>query len=173
MKPKRQQVLAAALILTIAMSARLALHDRSTVQIVLPAEKNDAAAKTGRQALVRQQAGSPNSMRDPLLEARSDPFKGVNFAAPVQAAAVAPALVPAVEPKPVAPQFPYRYFGRMVDVHGQTLTFLSKEGSLVPIRTGSVLDEVYRIDTMTDKQISLTYLPLNEQISISMQSAAE
>jgi hypothetical protein len=61
----------------------------------------------------------------------------------------------------------------MVGVDGATLTFLSRDNALVPVKVASVLDEMYRIDAITDKQILLTYLPLNEQISIPMQSAAE
>jgi hypothetical protein len=173
MKFKRQHGLAAALIITLALSAHVVMQDVSRAEIVRPADVKTMAAKADGPAPGGQPVGAKNDERDPLLEAATDPFKVVSFVAPVQAAAVAPPPAPVVQPKPVAPQFPYQYFGRMVDVDGKTLTFLSRDGALVPIKVGTVLDQAYRIDTMTDKQISLTYLPLNEQISIFTQSAAE
>jgi len=174
MKLKRQHALAAALITTLALSAHVAMQDVSRAQIVQPADAKTTAARTDGPALTGQPAAKYDE-RDPLLEAATDPFKVVSFVAPVQAQAapVAPPPAPVVQPKPVAPQFPYQYFGRMVDVDGQKLTFLSRDGVLVPIKVGTVLDEMYRVDAVAEKQISLTYLPLNEQISIFTQSAAE
>lgn len=175
MKLKRQHGLAAALIATLALSAHVAMQDVSRTQVVQPTDAKTTAAKTIGPAPNGQPAAVKNDERDPLLEAATDPFKVVSFVAPVQAqsAPVAPPPAPVVQPKPVAPQFPYQYFGRMVDVDGQKLTFLSRDGVLVPIKVGTVLDEMYRVDAVAEKQISLTYLPLNEQISIFTQSAAE
>jgi hypothetical protein len=174
MKFKRQHALAAALIITLALSAHVAMQDESHRKIVQPTDARTTGAKTSGPAPNGQPAAAKNDERDPLLEAATDPFKVVNFVAPVQAAPAAPPPpAPVVQPKPVAPQFPYQYFGRMVDVDGQKLTFLSRDSVLVPIKVGTMLDDVYRIDAVADKQISLTYLPLNEQISISVQSAAE
>jgi hypothetical protein len=173
MKFKRQHALAAALIVTLALSAHVAMQDVSRTQVVQPTDAKTTAARTSGPAPNDQPAAAKSDERDPLLEAATDPFKVVSFVAPVQAMPVAPPPAPVVQPKPVAPQFPYQYFGRMVDVNGQALTFLSRDGVLVPIKVGTVLDDVYRIDAMAGKQISLTYLPLNEQISISVQSAAE
>lgn len=176
MKLKRQHGLAAALITTLALSAHVAMQDVSRAQVVQPSDAKTTGTRADGPAPNGQPAAAKNDERDPLLEAANDPFKVVSFVAPVQAAPVAPVApppAPVVQPKPVAPQFPYQYFGRMIDVDGQKLTFLSRDGVLVPIKVGTVLDEMYRVDAVAEKQISLTYLPLNEQISIFTQSAAE
>lgn len=172
MKFKRQHGLGVALVITLVLSAHVALQDRSERQIVEPASRAVAAREIAGRTEGQSRPLSTDE-RDPLVDPATDPFKVVNFSAPVQVAPAPPPPAPVVESKPVAPPFPYRFFGQMVGVDGKTLTFLSRDNALVPIKVGSVLDEVYRIDAMSGKQISLTYLPLNEQISIPMQSAAE
>jgi hypothetical protein len=109
--------------------------------------------------------------RDPLVEADGDPFAAVSFVppAPKAVAVVAPPAPPPA--RPAAPAFPYRYFGRMVGVDGQQLTYLSRGDTLVPAHAGAVLDTVYRIDAIGDKQIKLTYLPLDEKLTLDARSA--
>lgn len=106
--------------------------------------------------------------RDPLLDAASDPFQPVRVVAEVKPAAPLP---PPAPPKPVAPPLPYRYFGRMTGTGNQTFVYLQKDDALIPIEVAQVLDGVYRIDKITDAQITLTYLPLNEMAELSIQSA--
>ena len=63
---------------------------------------------------------------------------------------------------PVAPPFPYLFFGRMVDIHGKRLTYLSRDDHVFPIKDGEIVDGAYRVDAIGEREISLTYLPLNE-----------
>ncbi len=110
--------------------------------------------------------------RQPWTAASADPFRSVSFAPPPPAPVAVQAPAPVAAEKPVTPPFPYQFFGRMVDVNGKTLTFLIRDGSLVPVQQGEVLDGSYRIDAASDTQLMVTYLPLNEQSTLTLQSAA-
>lgn len=170
---KRQHIVFGALTIALLASVRLAMRNIYSARVVLPVAANDLASNLSRQMQHSALAVSQSDERSPFLQVAKDPFQVVNFAVPVQMPTVMPVHVPAVESKPVAPQLPYRYFGRMVDIDGKTLTFLSRDGLLVSIAVGVTLDEIYRVDAVGERQILLTYLPLNEQLSISTQSAAE
>jgi hypothetical protein len=40
------------------------------------------------------------------------------------------------------------------------------------VRQGDIIDGNYRIDAASDSQLQVTYLPLNEQSTLTLQSAA-
>jgi hypothetical protein len=79
---------------------------------------------------------------------------------------------PPPPPKPTAPPLPYRYFGRMADVNGQAISYLSRGEELLPVRENDVLDQVYRVEKVDASQIVLVYLPLDERTTISVPPAA-
>ena len=110
-------------------------------------------------------------MRAAWSGASNDPFHTVRFAPTVQAPVVAHADV-ATQEKPSAPPFPYHFFGRMVDIDGNMLTFFIRDGNLIPVREGTVLDEEYHIDLVSESHVQVTYLPLNERLAIVLPSAA-
>lgn len=113
--------------------------------------------------------------RDPIIESITDPFKVVSFlpAAPVVAVAPLPPPVPVqvVVTAPVAPPFPYRYFGHMSDTSGKVVTYLTRDNAIISIQAGGILDNVYRVDSVTDGRAVFTYLPLNEKFEIGASSA--
>lgn len=85
-------------------------------------------------------------------------------APPPQAAAPAPAPAP-----PMAPPLPFSFFG-LVDEKGQARrVFLTKGDQLVIVKTNDVVEGQYRIDRITENAVDLTYLPLNQKQSISIQ----
>ncbi|APA68769.1 hypothetical protein YQ44_14230 [Janthinobacterium sp. 1_2014MBL_MicDiv] len=59
----------------------------------------------------------------------------------------------------------------MVDVNGKTVTYLTRSDTLIPIQAGQLLDNTYRIDTVTETQIVVTYVPMKEKIVIAVQTA--
>lgn len=106
--------------------------------------------------------------RDPFPEATTDLFRLVSFQPPPPKAEPLPPPPP--PPKPTAPAFPYTYFGRMVDINGNTITYLSRDDALIPIHPQQLLDNSYRIEAVTETQIVVTYVPLEEKIVIAVQS---
>lgn len=109
--------------------------------------------------------------RDPWVEPRHDPFKVESFLPPsLPTAAPAPAPAP---PAPTAPPFPYRYFGRMTGTDGKPVIYLSRGDDLVPIHEHEILDNTYRVDSIGEASISVTYLPLDIRTELPVQSAAQ
>jgi hypothetical protein len=129
------------------------------------------------QVSVQTASGLPAQIdRDPLLDAATDPFVPVSFLAPPQAPvlverSVATVIIPPA-PNPVSPPFPYRYVGRMTGIDGKTVTFVASDQELVQVRVGQTVAGGFRIDAIDQKQIALTYLPLDERAIIATPSAA-
>lgn len=114
----------------------------------------------------------PPTIRTDVLTAHRDalaedpvprsPFEPVAWPTAVAAQAAEP---PA--PKPVAPPFPYVYMGGMVDDGVQTAFFV-KGDRVLPVKTGDTVDAAYRVDRLDEKQMTLTYLPLNEPMVLHL-----
>ncbi|MFM9915593.1 MAG: hypothetical protein ACKVOX_07285 [Rhizobacter sp.] len=87
------------------------------------------------------------------------------------AAAIAQAATPpAPPPQPVAPPFPYAYLGGLLE-DGVRTTFFTKGDRVLPVKAGDTVDAVYRVDQMNEKQMTLTYLPLNQSLTLALGSA--
>lgn len=84
------------------------------------------------------------------------------------AAAKAAARAPA--PKPSAPPFPYAYLGGLSE-DGIRTAFFTQGNRVLPVKAGDTVDAVFRIDQMNEKQMTLTYLPLNERLTVALGSA--
>lgn len=179
MKFTRGHALALALLVTLGLVVWTASRDVPDTPAVAeaitkphPQSSPDSSARTEPLAPNTNRSSTESAMpswpRDPLIEAQTDPFKVVSFQPP------APKVVvkPPPPPKPVAPPFPYQYFGRMADVEGKLVTYLSRSDALIPIKEKEILDNTYRVDMLTESQIVVTYLPLNEKAVITIQSAA-
>lgn len=75
---------------------------------------------------------------------------------------------PPPPPKPAAPPFPYPYMGGLSD-DGVRTSFFMKGERVLPVKAGDVVDAAYRVDDMNDKQMTLTYLPLNETMTVALE----
>lgn len=94
-------------------------------------------------------------------------FDAVDWRPPApQVAASAPPPVEA-PPKPVAPPFPYAYMGALLE-DGVRTVFLTKAERLVAVKVGDTVDGAYRVDQLTDRQLRLTYLPLEQPLVVSL-----
>jgi|GEM_PF-1468415 len=103
-------------------------------------------------------------------EPGSDPFAPVAWAAPAASAARAPVVVlPPPPPPPVAPPFPYAYVGGLVEDGVRTL-FFAKGERVLPVKAGDVVDTTYRIDEVEEKQMKLTYMPMNQSAVVALKS---
>jgi hypothetical protein len=174
----RRRLLAVALTVTLALSAHTAWRDYSERQALSePASERARTFKTVAGPLKNLPArlSDAGGERQSLSDSSIDPFKPVSFLPPppVVVASVAAPVPPIEQPKPVAPAFPYKFFGRMVTIDGVSMTFFSKDGSLTPISKGTVLDNVYRVDQIDEKKIAVTYLPLNETVIVFSRTAGE
>lgn len=63
---------------------------------------------------------------------------------------------------PVAPPLPFSYMGRMVDEEsGKLVLYLSKGDVPYTVSVGDQIDGTYRVEAVTETELTLIYLPLN------------
>jgi hypothetical protein len=104
--------------------------------------------------------------REPMGKARGQLFGPL--AAPVHERQARNAAVVQAPPQPVAPPVPYRVAGQVV--HDGAMEVVLANGERVStVREGDVLDETYRVQSITPDSVTLVYLPLNmpQQIQVS------
>lgn len=72
---------------------------------------------------------------------------------------------PYVPPPPQAPALPFSYMGRWQD-DGQTTYYLMRGTLPLSVRSGQVLDGMWRLEPVTNGILNFTYLPLNQTRSL-------
>lgn len=77
---------------------------------------------------------------------------------------------PPPPPAPTAPPLPFRFMGRYVS-NGQTTAFLEQGERSWAVKVGDSMDELYRVEGITENAVQLRYLPLNEVQLLEMGSA--
>lgn len=75
-------------------------------------------------------------------------------------------------PPPSAPQLPFTYIGRMVDGR-DVILFLLRNDTEYAVRAYDVLDDKYRVERITENEAVLTYLPLNTQQVLRLNTDAQ
>ncbi|HWT37932.1 MAG TPA: hypothetical protein VN289_16700, partial [Paraburkholderia sp.] len=108
------------------------------------------------------------ALRKPMsLESRNNPFAASSWLPPpppvVQAA-------PEPPPPPTAPPVPYVYLGKLDGSTVKPRVFLSRGDQLLIVSQGEVVEGQYRVESISDGDVVLTYLPLNQRQVVSMQS---
>jgi hypothetical protein len=68
---------------------------------------------------------------------------------------------PPPPPKPVAPPVPFTFIGRLIESDGMAVFVAAADRNQV-LRTGSVVDGVWRVEEIEPTRMKLTYLPLKE-----------
>lgn len=121
-----------------------------------------------RAAALDEGAASP--VQGDLEPVGSDPFAPVAWAAPAASAARPLPPPPPPPPPAVAPLFPYAYIGALSDDGIRTLFFAKGERVLV-VKAGDVVDAAFRIDEINDKQMTLTYVPMNQSAVVALGAA--
>src|SRR5205085_1654459 len=94
------------------------------------------------------------------IEAGNDPFARRSFGAPAQAAAQAQA--PAGPPA-----LPFRYLGKAIE-DGKLSVFLMKGNDSFSVHSKQAIDQQYRVDKVTETQVTFTYLPLNQKQTLDI-----
>jgi hypothetical protein len=87
---------------------------------------------------------------------------------------VAPPPPPVVEvapPPPSAPPLPFTVLGSYASAGGEPVYFLVKGDSVYDVRIGDVIDNTYSVDSMSNGQLQLTYLPLKIGQTLPVGSA--
>lgn len=165
---KRQVILAAALLLTLAATAYVWVSDRKAAMVLTV----EAAEPTIRPQLDVRPESAPTLPARNLPEAASDIFavKKEPEPEPKKVVVSPPALPPpppitlppqqTLPPPPAAPPLPFTYLGKLGE-DGKFTVFLSVRGRSFAVKTGDTVAQVYRVDEIRPPIMALTYIPMN------------
>jgi hypothetical protein len=134
---------------------------------------NVAAAATPAQGKARQvakAAAATTPIKD--LSPAGDLFAARSWkAAPTLASVTEQAVnVAPVVQAPTAPPMPFQFIGRMDD-RTDLQVFLQSGEKIYVVRKGDVIDETWKIEGISDLELSLVYLPLHLSQTLSVGSA--
>lgn len=74
-----------------------------------------------------------------------------------------PVIPPAPPPAPTAPPLPFRFMGRLAEDGGKPQVYLVNGDQLYTVREGDTIDGVYKVQRLDRSEMTLVYLPLNQQ----------
>ncbi|KAA0959335.1 hypothetical protein [Pseudomonas sp. ANT_H12B] len=138
--------------------------DASVAAVATPAKGKTrgalpAAAATGKPAVVKD------------LSPAGDLFGARSWKAAPQLAIVTeqPVNVTPVVQVPTAPPMPFQFIGK-IDDRSDLQVFLQNGEKIYVVRKGDVIDETWRIEGISDVELSLVYLPLHLSQTLSVGS---
>jgi hypothetical protein len=105
--------------------------------------------------------------RSGLNEPASPLFSSRSWQPPPPKVVAPPRVVP---PAPAAPPMPFRFVGRMLQ-DGQLFVFLAKGDTVMTVKQGDTIDGVYRVESVGETEVALTYLPLRQKQTIAVVSS--
>ena len=73
-----------------------------------------------------------------------------------------------VPPPPEAPPLPFVYMGKLQEGGGHLVFFLVKGDRVYTVRAGDVIDATYKVEGVSGGKLTLTYLPLNIQQTLTV-----
>ncbi|PTQ87803.1 hypothetical protein [Nitrosomonas ureae] len=86
-----------------------------------------------------------------------------------QAAKIAQAAKTMVPPAPTAPPLQFKYAGKAI-ADNETWVFLSQSGENLITKIGGKINDTYRLDSINDTAITMTYLPLNIKQTLTINN---
>ena len=105
--------------------------------------------------------------RSPVGEPQGAPFDSHEWRSSSPGTAAVAVVAP---PPPVAPPMPYQFSGALVS-EGQLQIFLAKGDSIISVGLGETIEGGYRVDAIDERQITLTYLPLEQKQVIPVSTS--
>lgn len=165
---KRRQILYLALAAVAGWSAWLAMTDKASddgadVELAEPVQPARAAANAANGASAAPTGAiATQPARERLALSHANLFPPQTWYVPPPPPPPPPYVPP---PPPEAPPLPYSYMGRWQE--GEVTTFYLTRGTLpLSVRTGQVVDGVWRLDTLANGVLNFTYLPLDQTRSL-------
>lgn len=110
-------------------------------------------------------------VRSEVNEPELDPFAGKSWY-------VAPppppiSKVKEVPPAPSAPAFPYRYMGMMHEEGERMVVYLTQGNRTYSVYQGDTINNVFRVESIAENKMVLTYLPLDIKQTLSIGGTSE
>lgn len=101
-------------------------------------------------------------------DSKGNAFAVLDWTPPPPPAVVIAKPPPPPPPTPVAPPLPFTFVGMLEKGAGQPQAFLAQGELLLVVAAGdTLLNNTYRVDSLSAQQILITYLPLNTQQTLT------
>ena len=151
----RKTLLGLALVATIAATLWEVPATPDSEPVAAPARARPAVVAT------EAPASAPPGLRAPFTASTGNLFAVRSW--------LPPAPPPAKPPAPQAPALPFKYLGKMIE--GNEVVAFVGQGALTHLmRKGSVVRD-YKVEEVTDTEMLLVYLPLNEKQRLTFGSS--
>lgn len=172
---KRKIIIGAALVATLIAAVLVEDEDETAIDTVEPVASTRQARPPSARAPVAEARNNYLNI-DQLGQRKFDALAGDLFASnswapkpppitPQQQAAMLLQQQQRAQPKapppaPTPPPLQFKYIGKAIEGN-QTWVFLTQADENYIARIGEKIDDQYRLDTISDESVTLTYLPLN------------
>lgn len=177
----RKALLLGLLILAAGVVASRELRPAAVSVPATPAERlgtlvRDAAPGiTAELDLARLQRDHPSVAGDaganPFAPRISGPLAPPGVMAPAGAGG-APAGTAATQAAvPAAPPLPFQYLGKLIQ-NRQLLVFLGTGGNVYTVSDGQTLENLYRVERVTEESVTFTYLPMGQRQVLEIRAPA-
>ncbi|WP_429574098.1 hypothetical protein [Paraburkholderia sp. UCT70] len=111
------------------------------------------------------------ALRAPLsLASTNNPFAASSWLPPPPPPVAAPPAPPDPVAPPTAPPVPFTYLGELDAKTAKPQVFLSAGDRLLIVSPGDVVDGQYRVESISENDMVLTYLPLDQRQVLSTQA---
>jgi hypothetical protein len=120
-------------------------------------QKSQPVVKEARLALVS---------REPLEAVEADIFAAKSWqpAPPVPSHPVLP-----VDARPTVPSLPFVYAGQLGDPQtGKVIVYLTTGDTVYAVSVGDVIDDNYRVEAITGRQVTFVYLPMKAHQTLAV-----
>lgn len=104
------------------------------------------------------------------LAGSGDPFTAASFVPPPPPA---PVVVPPPPPPPKAPPLPFTFVGLLESGAEKPAAFLAHGDALLVVSAGEVVENDYRIESLSPTEVVLMYLPLKERQKLNVTGAKQ
>ncbi len=183
---KRKIIIGLALVATL---VAVVLVDDEEEEMIVDTAQPVTAKKTTRGASSRKSAPATHNYLDvqQLGQRTFDPRAGTLFTSmswapkrpqisPEQQAAIAQqraeakAKAKARQPAPTPPPLQFKYIGKAIEGN-KTWVFLTQDNENYIAKIGEKIDGEYRLDTIDEASVTLTYLPLNAKQTLPINDS--
>ena len=168
LKLSRTSIAVIAIAILIAAYGLVTAPASDDASLIVGGKKSAPKAESAAQKAPAAVTGSDLSERISQLSSRIDPDRPVGQLFASNVPPPAPASSRPARTIPQAPPFPYTYMGSLLDGSDRTVYLSGSNDHVVLAHLDQTIDGVFHVDQLDAKQITVTYLPLKRQQSISL-----
>lgn len=149
--------------------------DREDLVTPLVVARAPATPDAPRAQVVAQGVAAAWPLREPVAaESVRNPFEPTSFAPPpAPPPPPAPVALPPPPPPPKAPPLPFSFVGLLEQGVAKPQAFLARGDALHVVGAGDVIEQTYRVESVSPTSIVLVYLPLSERQVLTVSGSTQ